>query len=85
MQGEGFIGMSIAFNPARSDRPTRWFVPTLVGMGGRVLKPDGSAEFNVPEAVRLVNWIKAAIETDKVMPLDGATSCGSTGRRTRTR
>jgi len=75
-QGEGdeFIGMSIAFNPARSDRAARWFVPTLIGMGAKVINPDGTAAFNTPEAVRLVNWLKGAIEKDKVMPLDIALS-----------
>jgi ABC-type glycerol-3-phosphate transport system substrate-binding protein len=42
-------------------------------MGGRVLKPDGSAEFNTPEGVRLVNWLKQTVD-EKVMPLDIALS-----------
>jgi multiple sugar transport system substrate-binding protein len=73
-EGEGFIGMSIAFNPARSDRAARWFVPTLVGMGGKVLNADGTAAFHTPEAVRLVSWIKDTIEQDKIMPLNVALS-----------
>jgi len=73
-EGDGFIGMSIAFNPARSDRAARWFVPTLVGMGGKVLNADGTAAFNTPQAVRLVDWIKDTIEKDKIMPLNVALS-----------
>jgi multiple sugar transport system substrate-binding protein len=74
MQGSDFIGMSIAFNPARSDRGARWFVPTLYGMGGKILHADGTADFNTPEAVRLMNWIHDAVHKEKVMPLDVALS-----------
>jgi len=73
-EGQDFIGMSIAFNPARSDRGARWFVPTLVGMGAKIINADGTAAFNTPEAVKLLNWIKASIEPDKVMPLNVALS-----------
>lgn len=73
-EGPGFIGMSIAFNSSRSDRGARWLVPTLVGMGSKVLNSDGTAAFNTPEGVRLLTWIKDTIDKSKVMPLEVALS-----------
>lgn len=67
---EGYIGLGMAFSPARSVEAIEWFLPMAVGMGAKVLNEDGTAAFNSPEVVFLLNRLHAAVHDDKVVPLD---------------
>jgi multiple sugar transport system substrate-binding protein len=47
-----------------------WFVPMVVGMGGKVLNDDGSAAFNSPQLLDLLGRLQGAVATDKILPQD---------------
>ena len=46
-----------------------WFLPMVIGAGGKMLNADGSAAFNSPATVDLLDRLKKAVQ-DKVMPMD---------------
>jgi ABC-type glycerol-3-phosphate transport system substrate-binding protein len=47
-----------------------WFVPMVTGMGGKLLNDDGSAAFDSPQALDLLERLHRAVETDKIIPRD---------------
>lgn len=50
----GIEGYGVSFDPARSFAAVEWFLPMAVGMGAKILNADGSAAFNDPAVVRLL-------------------------------
>jgi len=69
--GEGRIGFGVGFNAAQPTAAMEWFIPTAVGMGAKVLNPDGTAAFAGPEMVRLTEYIADLVKR-RVVPLDVA-------------
>lgn len=69
---DGRIGFGIGFNPAQPTPAADWVVSTLVGMGAKVLNPDGSAAFVSPEAERLLGFLHELVHKRKVLPVDVA-------------
>jgi len=47
-----------------------WFVPTLIGAGGKYLNEDGTAAFNSPAGARIFQWIYDLIYKYKAMSAD---------------
>ncbi len=50
-----------------------WFVPMVIGMGGKILNDDGSAAFNSPQTIDLLNRLKQAVDAN-ILPSDVALS-----------
>jgi multiple sugar transport system substrate-binding protein len=71
---DGMVGIGLSFSPGRSHESIEWLVPALVGMGAKVLNEDGSAAFNSPQAVKLLNYLHDLVHKHKVLPLDVALS-----------
>ena len=66
--GQAPIGMT--FNAGGgSVEAIEWFLPMVIGAGGKILNADGSAAFNSPQTVDLLNRLKKAV-ADKAMPTD---------------
>jgi multiple sugar transport system substrate-binding protein len=72
LSGKGWVGIGIGFSPTKPDAGMDWFVPTLVGLGGKPLNKDGTANFKTPEMRKLVGWIHDLVHKYKVLPLDVA-------------
>ena len=71
LQPEGGLGVGLGFSPAKPDAGMDWFVPTLVGMGGNPLTPEGKANFNTPEMRKLVAWVERLVD-EGLLPIDAA-------------
>jgi ABC-type glycerol-3-phosphate transport system substrate-binding protein len=69
VSSEGVAGVAISFNPSLSVQSLEWLVPTLVGMGARVINPDGSAAFDSPQAEKLFSYLHDLVKAG-AMPLD---------------
>jgi len=64
-------GLGMTFNAGGgSVEAIEWFVPMVVGMGGKVLNDDGSAAFNSPQVLDLLGRLQGAVATDKILPQD---------------
>ena len=57
VQGGDVVGMALGFSPEGSSIAGGWFLTTLLGLGSKVLNPDGTAAFTTPEAEKLVQWV----------------------------
>lgn len=69
MAGPNFIGVGIGFDPA-ADSAEKFYIPAVAALGGKLLKDDGSANFVIPEALKVMEYVRGLVQTDKVMPLD---------------
>ena len=69
---DGRLGVGLGFKAANPDAGMAWFVPTAVSMGAKVIKDDGTPEFNSPQMVRLMTFIHDMVHKQKVMTLDAA-------------
>ncbi len=69
MQGPNFVGVGIGFDP-KQDSAEKFYIPAVTALGGRILKTDGSADFVTPENIKVMNFVRDLVQTDKVMPLD---------------
>src|SRR5262249_5938242 len=67
--GTNFIGVGLGFDPT-GDSAEKFFVPAVAALGGKLFKDDGAANFVTPEALKVMNYIRDLVQTDKVMPLD---------------
>ena len=70
-QGSGFAGLGIGFNPS-SDRAIKMYAPAALNLGAKLLNPDGTADFNSPEMLKVMGFLYDAVQKEKVMPLDVA-------------
>jgi ABC-type glycerol-3-phosphate transport system substrate-binding protein len=69
---EGRIGFGTGFKATNPDAGIAWFLPTAIGMGAKVLKPDGTADFASPEMVQLAQFTHDLVHKYKAMTLDSA-------------
>lgn len=69
--GEGRIGFGVGFNAAQPTAAMEWFIPTAIGMGAKVLAPDGTAAFTSPEMVKLTEYVADLVKR-RIIPLDVA-------------
>jgi N,N'-diacetylchitobiose transport system substrate-binding protein len=69
--GEGRIGFGVGFNAAQPTAAMEWFIPTAIGMGAKVLKSDGTADFASPEMVKLTEYVADLVKR-RIVPLDVA-------------
>ena len=69
---EGRIGMGLGFKSTNPDAGMAWFIPTAVAMGAKIIKDDGTPEFNSPPMVRLISLIHDMVHKQKIMTLDAA-------------
>jgi ABC-type glycerol-3-phosphate transport system substrate-binding protein len=64
-------GLGMTFNAGGgSVEAIEWFVPMVVGMGGKLLNDDGSAAFNSPQVMDLLARLQNAVSKDKIIPQD---------------
>jgi ABC-type glycerol-3-phosphate transport system substrate-binding protein len=68
---QNLIGFGVGFNPAQPTAAMEWFIPTAIGMGAKVLKADGTADFASPEMVRLAEYTADLVKR-RVIPQDVA-------------
>ncbi len=73
-QGGETVGFAMGFNPAGASISGAWFIVTQLGLGARVLKPDGSADFQTDVARQVVEWVAAQVKgrNPPTLPLDVA-------------
>lgn len=71
---EGLVGLAFGFNPADATGSAEWFIPTLSGMGAKVLNDDGTAAFDSPQARKLVQYIYDLVHKYKAVTMDVALS-----------
>ena len=71
---EGLVGLAFGFNPADATGSAEWFIPTLSGMGAKVLNDDGTAAFDSPQARKLVQYIYDLVHKQKAVTMDVALS-----------
>jgi ABC-type glycerol-3-phosphate transport system substrate-binding protein len=65
----GIEGYGVSFDPTRSFAAVEWFLPIAVGLGAKILNADGSAAFNDPAVVSLLEAVhKLAHEGQAVDP-----------------
>jgi multiple sugar transport system substrate-binding protein len=69
LAGPTFIGIGIGFDPT-ADSAEKYYIPAVAALGGKLLNDDGSANFVTPEAIKVMNYVRDMVQTDKVMPLD---------------
>jgi multiple sugar transport system substrate-binding protein len=74
VQGGEVVGLALGFNPGGASVAAGWFLTTQLGLGARVLKPDGSPDFATPQAERIVRWVLEQVRgrTPPTLPLDVA-------------
>lgn len=70
--GQAPLGMTFSAGGG-SVEAIEWFVPMVIGAGGKILNDDGSAAFNSPQTVDLLNRLHKAVQ-DKILPVDVALS-----------
>lgn len=70
MQGANFVGIGIGFDP-KADSAEKFFIPAVAALGGKLLNDDGSANFAIPEALKVMNILHDMVK-DKTLPLDVA-------------
>ena len=71
MQGPDFVGIGIGFDP-NADSAEKFFIPAVVALGGKLLKNDGSANFVMPESLKVMSYLQDLVQKNKVLPLDVA-------------
>lgn len=72
MTKDGKIGFGIGFNAAQPTAAMEWFIPTAVGLGAKVLNPDGTAAFAGPEMEKLTQYVADLVHKHKAVPVDVA-------------
>lgn len=73
VQGGDVVGVAMGFSPAGISVAAGWFLATQLGLGAAVLKPDGSAMFNTPQALRAVAWVLEQVKrSPPTLPMDVA-------------
>ena len=63
------LGMSFSAGGG-SVEAIEWFVPMVIGMGGKILNDDGSAAFNSPQTIDLLGRSQEGGERRQVLPSD---------------
>jgi ABC-type glycerol-3-phosphate transport system substrate-binding protein len=67
---DGQAGLGMTFNAGGgSVEAIEWFVPMIIGAGGKILNDDGSAAFNSPQVTDLLDRLHKAVQ-DKILPSD---------------
>lgn len=74
MNEEGWIGLAFGFNPADAAGSIEWFIPTLAGMGAKILNEDGTAAFDSPQSRKLVQYVHDLVHKDGALAMDIALS-----------
>jgi ABC-type glycerol-3-phosphate transport system substrate-binding protein len=68
---QNVTGMGIGLSTKKfGQNVAMWFLPTLIGSGGKFLNDDGSAAFNGPAGVRAFQWLYDLIYKHKGMSID---------------
>jgi ABC-type glycerol-3-phosphate transport system substrate-binding protein len=70
----GQAGLGMTFNAGGgSVEAIEWFLPMVIGAGGTILNADGTAAFNSPQMIDLLDRLHKAV-TEGVLPQDVAFS-----------
>jgi ABC-type glycerol-3-phosphate transport system substrate-binding protein len=71
-QADGRQGMAASFSATTSTAPIEWLMPTVISLGGKILKEDGSAAFQGPETERVLQLFHDLSHKHKLMPVETA-------------
>jgi multiple sugar transport system substrate-binding protein len=69
-QADGRQGMAASFSATTSTAPIEWLMPTVISLGGKILKEDGSAAFQGPETERVLQLFHDLAHKHKLMPVE---------------
>ena len=64
---DGIGGYGVSFDPVRSIGALEWFTPLAIGLGAKMLNDDGTAAFNDPAVVRLLETLQELMNKDKLL------------------
>lgn len=64
----GMGGYGVSFDPVRSIGALEWFTPLAVGLGAKVLNDDGTAAFNDPAVITLLETLKGLVADGVIDP-----------------
>jgi multiple sugar transport system substrate-binding protein len=65
-------GLGVSFNTATSTAAIEWFLPSVVALGGSLLKEDGSAAFANPATERMLGFCHELVHRHRILALDSA-------------
>ncbi len=72
LQKPPVMGLGASFAPATSTAPIEWFLPSVVALGGSLLKEDGSAALVNPATERMLAFTHDLVHRHKILSLDAA-------------
>jgi multiple sugar transport system substrate-binding protein len=65
-------GLGVSFNTATSTAAIEWFLPSVVALGGSILKDDGAAAFAGPATERMLGFCHDLVHRYRILSLDSA-------------
>lgn len=65
-------GLGVSFNAATSTAPIEWFLPSVVALGGNILRDDGAAAFANPATERMLAFCHDLVHRHRILSLDSA-------------
>ena len=74
LQQGSVMGLGASFAAATSTAPIEWFLPSVVALGGRLLRDDGAASFVGPATERMLAFTHDLVHRHRVLSLDTALS-----------
>ena len=70
---EGAVqGLGVSFNSATSTAAIEWFLPSVVALGGSILREDGAAAFANPATERMLGFCHDLVHRHRILSLDSA-------------
>jgi hypothetical protein len=66
------MGLGTSFAPATSTAPIEWFLPSVVALGGTLLREDGTAAFAGPATERMLAFTHDLVHRHRILSLDAA-------------
>jgi ABC-type glycerol-3-phosphate transport system substrate-binding protein len=65
-------GLGVSFNSATSTAAIEWFLPSVVALGGSLLREDGAASFAGPATERMLQFCHDLVHKHRILTLDSA-------------
>lgn len=72
LQKPPVMGLGTSFAPATSTTPIEWFLPSVIALGGPILKDDGSAAFVNPATEQMLAFTHDLVHRHRILSLDAA-------------
>jgi multiple sugar transport system substrate-binding protein len=65
-------GLGVSFNTATSTAAIEWFLPSVVALGGTILRENGAAAFASPATERMLGFCHDLVHRHRILSLDSA-------------